>query len=69
MPRRAKVAALSMMWTAILISAVLLRDKPAIVVAVIVLGFVGSGYILWRVPTRAHVLARTDVVDDADLSA
>jgi uncharacterized membrane protein YbaN (DUF454 family) len=52
MPRRAKVAALSMMWAAIVISAVFLRDKPAIVVGVVVLGLIGSGYILWRVPTR-----------------
>ena len=58
MPRRAKVVALSMMWTAIAISAVLLRDRVAIVVAVIVLGMVGSAYVLWRVPTRERVLAR-----------
>lgn len=54
MPRRAKVGALSMMWFAIAISAVLLRDRPAIVVAVIALGLVGSGYIVWRVPTRVQ---------------
>ena len=58
MPRRAKVAALSMMWIAILTSALLLRDRPAIVVAVVVLGFVGSAYILWRVPSREQVLQR-----------
>jgi uncharacterized protein len=55
MPRRAKVAALAMMWVAILISAVLLRDRPVIVVVVIGLGLVGSGYIMWRVPTREHL--------------
>ena len=55
MPRRAKVAALSMMWVAIVISAVLLRDRPVIVVVVIGLGLVGSGYIVWRVPTRERV--------------
>ena len=55
MPRRAKVAALSMMWAAIAISAVLLRDKLVIVVVVIALGVVGSVYILWRVPTRERV--------------
>jgi uncharacterized membrane protein YbaN (DUF454 family) len=55
MPRRAKVAALSMMWAAILISAVLLRDKLVIVVVVIALGLVGSAFILWRVPTRERV--------------
>ncbi|MEO8695890.1 MAG: YbaN family protein [Acidimicrobiales bacterium] len=55
MPRRAKVAALSMMWAAIIISAYFLRDRPLIVVAVVALGLVGSGYIVWRVPTREHV--------------
>ena len=58
MPRRAKVAAISMMWAAILISAVLLRDRPAFVVVVIALGFVGSAYILWRVPSRPHSTER-----------
>ena len=65
MPRRSKIAALSMMWAAILISAVLLRDRPAIVVTVIALGVVGSAYILWRVPTREKVLARRGVVESA----
>lgn len=58
MPRRAKVVALSMMWTAILISAFLLRERAAIAIVVIALGLVGSAYILWRVPTREQVLAR-----------
>ncbi len=60
MPVRAKVAALSMMWTAILISAVLLRDKALIVAVVIALGAIGTAYILWRVPTRDRVLALAD---------
>jgi uncharacterized protein len=55
MPVRAKVAALSTMWVAIVISAVLLRDRPVIAVVVIGLGLVGSGYIVWRVPTREGV--------------
>ena len=55
MPRRAKLAALSIMWFAIVISTVLLRDRPVIVVAVIALGVVGSSYIVWRVPTRERV--------------
>ena len=59
MPRRAKVVALSMMWTAIAISAVLLRERAAIAAGVIALGLVGSAYVVWRVPTREHVLART----------
>ena len=58
MPRRAKVTALSMMWVAIGISAVLLRDRPLIIVVVVVLGLIGSGYIVWRVPTRQHVASR-----------
>ena len=57
MPRRAKVVALTMMWTAIAISAVLLRDRVAIAVGVIALGLVGSAYIRWRVPTRERVVA------------
>ncbi|HUP71660.1 MAG TPA: YbaN family protein [Acidimicrobiales bacterium] len=61
MPRRAKVAALSMMWAAIAISSVLLRDRRlAIVVIIVALGCVGSAYILWRVPTREQVLIRTE---------
>lgn len=57
MPRRAKVAALSMMWIAIVISSVLLRDRPVIVGVVVALGLVGSAYIVWRVPTREHVIS------------
>ena len=57
MPRRAKVAALSMMWAAIVTSSVLLRDRAVIVVVVIALGLVGSAYILWRVPTREKVIS------------
>ena len=53
MPRRAKVAALTTMWVAIVFSCVLLRDRLVIVAVVAVLGVVGSVYILWRVPTRA----------------
>jgi len=53
MPRRAKVAALTTMWVAIVFSCVLLRDRLVIVAVVAVLGVVGSVYILWRVPTCA----------------
>jgi uncharacterized membrane protein YbaN (DUF454 family) len=52
MPRRAKVAALATMWTAIILSCVLLRERLVIVAVVAGLGVVGSAYILWRVPTR-----------------
>jgi uncharacterized membrane protein YbaN (DUF454 family) len=58
MPRRAKVVALSMMWTAIVISSVLLRDRAVIAIVVVALGLIGTAYLLWRVPTREQVLAR-----------
>jgi uncharacterized membrane protein YbaN (DUF454 family) len=61
MPRKAKVAALATMWAAIALSAVLLRDQAVIAGAVIVLGLIGTAYLLWRVPTREHVLARAAV--------
>jgi uncharacterized membrane protein YbaN (DUF454 family) len=57
MPRRAKVIAIGSMWTAIGISAVLLRNHVAIVIVVVALGLVGAGYIVWRVPLRERVLA------------
>ncbi len=57
MPRRAKVIALAMMWTAIVLSSVALRSLLPVVVAVAALGLVGTAYILWRVPTREQVLA------------
>lgn len=57
MPRKAKVIALSMMWTAITLSSITLRGTSLIVVAVVALGLVGTAYILWRVPTRERVLA------------
>ena len=52
MPRRAKVWALTMMWTAIGVSSVLLRDRLVIAGGVAALGLVGTAYILWRVPVR-----------------
>jgi uncharacterized protein len=57
MPRRAKVWALAMMWAAIVLSGVLLRDRVIIVAVVAVLGLVGTWYIVWRVPLRERVLA------------
>ena len=57
MPRRAKVLALAMMWTAILLSSLALRQRPLVVALLVVLGIVGSAYIAWRVPTRERVLA------------
>jgi len=57
MPRRAKTWALVSMWTAIVLSSVLLRDRWWFVVAVVALGALGTAYILWRVPLRERVLA------------
>ena len=58
MPRRIKVIAISTMWAAIAVSAVVLRERWAIAFAVIALGLVGTWYIVARVPTKP----------DADLS-
>ncbi len=55
MPRRAKVVALSMMWVAILLSGLVLRHRAPVLGGILVLGLVGSAYILWRVPTRGRV--------------
>jgi len=52
MPRRIKVVAISMMWAAITLSGVLLRDRWPIVVAIVALGVIGTWYILRRVPTK-----------------
>ncbi len=52
MPRRIKVIAISTMWAAIAVSAVVLRERWAIALAVIALGLVGTWYILTRVPTK-----------------
>ena len=52
MPRRAKVMAISMMWVAISLSTWLLRDRWWVAAIVIGLGLVGTGYLLWRVPTK-----------------
>lgn len=58
MPRRAKVWALAMMWTAIALSSLALRHRLAVVAVVASLGVIGTAYILWRVPTREAVVAR-----------
>jgi len=57
MPRRVKAIALAMMWTAILLSSLALRQRPVIVAVLVVAGLVGTAYILLRVPTRERVLA------------
>lgn len=57
MPRKAKVIALTMMWTAIALSAWTLSSLPVALIVVVVLGLIGTAYILLRVPTRELVLA------------
>jgi uncharacterized membrane protein YbaN (DUF454 family) len=43
------------------LSALLLRSRPAISIAIAALGVVGVAYIVWRVPNRARVLAARGV--------
>ena len=57
MPRRAKVIAVTMVWTAISLSSFVLRDRIGWVAVVVALGLVGTSVILWWVPTREKVLA------------
>jgi len=56
MPRRAKVIALTMMWAAIVLSGLALRERWPVVVLIVALGLAGTLYILLRVPTRERVL-------------
>jgi uncharacterized membrane protein YbaN (DUF454 family) len=56
MPTRTKVMAISMMWTAIALSCWLLRDRWWIAATVIALGVIGTGYLVWRVPTKRVVV-------------
>jgi uncharacterized membrane protein YbaN (DUF454 family) len=58
MPRRAKALAVSMIVVAAGASALLAIDNGAVRAIVIALGLVGVAYILFRVPTREHVLAK-----------
>jgi uncharacterized membrane protein YbaN (DUF454 family) len=58
MPRRAKIAAITMIWVAIALSMLALRQVAWAAVLVIALGLVGTAFIGWRVPTRERVLAR-----------
>lgn len=57
MPRRAKVVATTMMWTAIAFSGWALRDRLGWFAVVAVLGLIGTGYIAFAVPTRERVAA------------
>jgi uncharacterized membrane protein YbaN (DUF454 family) len=56
MPRSSKVVAVAMMWTAITISVLTLRDRVWLPVMIAALGVVGMVTVLWWVPTRERVL-------------
>jgi uncharacterized membrane protein YbaN (DUF454 family) len=63
MPRRAKVAAITMIWLAIGLSMLALWGTLWAVIVVVVLGLIGTAYIVWRVPTRERVLAKRAIDD------
>ena len=58
MPRRSKRVAIGMMWVAVAISSVLLRDRWWLVGLLLALAAAGTAYIGWRVPTREVELER-----------
>jgi hypothetical protein len=62
MSRRAKRFAIGSMWTAIALSAVVLRGRWPIVVVIVALGLIGAAYIVRRVPLRERVLADRELV-------
>ena len=52
MPRRSKLVAVTMMWSAITISSFVLRDRWWLVATVVALGAIGTYVVVWRVPTK-----------------
>ena len=58
MPRRAKIAAITMIWAAIGLSMFALWQTRWAAALVIALGLAGTAYVAWRVPTRERVLAQ-----------
>jgi uncharacterized membrane protein YbaN (DUF454 family) len=58
MPRRAKVIAVTMMWSAVVLSVVVLRERPVVAGVVAAAGGVGTWFIVRRVPTREAELER-----------
>ncbi|HEU5150339.1 MAG TPA: YbaN family protein [Iamia sp.] len=58
MPRRAKVAAITMLVVSCGLSAGLGVDRLVVRLAILAAGAVGIAWILWRVPTRETVVAR-----------
>lgn len=63
MPRRTKWTAIAIMWSAILVSTLVLRDQPVGVAAVVALGVLGTGCIVRVVPTRERVLAERAAIE------
>lgn len=57
MPRTAKVTAVVIMWAAITVSAVVLRERWWLPTVIAGLGVAGTVAVLWWVPTREAVLA------------
>jgi uncharacterized membrane protein YbaN (DUF454 family) len=51
MPRRAKVMAVGVMWIAIAVSSILLRERLVVVGVIVALGLAGTAYLLGKVPT------------------
>jgi uncharacterized membrane protein YbaN (DUF454 family) len=66
MSHRVKRFALGSMWTAIALSAVVLRGRWVSVAAIVALGVLGAAYIVWRVPVREDVLAERALAGRSD---
>ena len=63
MPRRTKWSAIAIMWAAIALSTLVLRDRPVGLTVVAALGVMGTLCILVVVPTRERVLAQRAAAD------
>ncbi len=63
MPRRTKWSAVAIMWAAIALSTLVLRDRPVGLTVVAALGVMGTLCILVVVPTRERVLAQRAAAD------
>jgi len=63
MPRKAKVTAITMMWVAVALSAVTLRQRPLVAGIVLLAGAIGTWFVGWRVPTRERVLAAAVIAE------
>ncbi len=66
MPRRTKWTAIAIMWAAIGLSTLVLRDRPIGLGIVAALGVLGTLCILYVVPTRERVLAERAAAQKGD---